>query len=65
MKKLSNFECGFICAMNNLANGHGIGTEVCELFREIGEPTRAQLKAADMGEYDLETIVRIGKACAR
>lgn len=64
-KKLSDFECGFICAMNSLANGHGIGTEVCELYREIGEPTVAQIKAADMGEYDIETIARIRKDCAR
>lgn len=63
MKKLSDFECGFICAMNNLANGHGIGTEVCELYREIGKPTVSQAIAADMGEYDLDTLERIAKEC--
>lgn len=63
MKKLSDFECGFICAMNNLAKGHGIGTEVCELYRDIGRPTVAQIKAADMGDFDIEIIKHIRREC--
>jgi hypothetical protein len=59
--KLNRFSQGFIVAMNNVASGHGIGTEVLELYRDIGEPTPEEVRKAGMGDHDVQIVERIRK----
>lgn len=61
-KKLSDFECGYICALANLINSHGAGTEAIELYMAIGCPTPAQLKQADLSDYDISAIKELRKS---
>jgi hypothetical protein len=56
MKKLSEFEIGYICCLSNLIHGHGTGTETGELWRDIGFPTPAQLKKSGGSEFDMEAL---------
>jgi hypothetical protein len=60
-KKLSDFECGYICAVASLVYNHGAGVEAEGLYREVGLPTLKQMKNAGMSEFDIEGIKRLRK----
>ena len=56
-KKLTEFECGFLCAVSNIvANEGAYETIAWDLYTEIGKPSIKRMKKTDFGEFDLENI---------
>jgi hypothetical protein len=54
--RLSDFTCGYICALSSYVHSEGVDTMAIELWEEIGRPTAAQAKKAELSEYDIEAL---------
>lgn len=59
MKKLTQFEMGYVCALANLIAGHGANTEAVDVWKCMSDLSSARLRASGCGDFDIEQIEKV------